>query len=170
MSEKRTPLEQEFGINEVEDVNKAWNAAHAEKPLRDLARDKTLSVSKEEKNALDSAANKIGEKTLNKKDVVPLAKEKSKTPDRALFAAIESGNVIKVALLINKDNADVPDENGTTPLIAAAKAGHSLIVGRILSFKPNIDAEDKDHETALSYAIKNNHMAITRVLTAFRNK
>ena len=168
MLEKRLPLEQEFEVNQANDLEKAWDAAHAEKPLRDMARDKKLFISKEEKKALGATANKIGEKSLNDKSSSP--EKKTKTPDRALFAAIDAGNLLKVGSLINKDNFDVPDENGTTPLIAAAKAGHNRIVGRILAFKPNIDMEDKNRETALSYAIKNKHNRTASMLNAFRKK
>jgi hypothetical protein len=59
--EKRTPEEAEAGINQVENTDTAWRAAHAEKPLRDASRDPEASgIVKESKPVFDLAAEDAG--------------------------------------------------------------------------------------------------------------
>ena len=68
-SEKRTHLEQEANINQIEDKNDALTGAYAEKPLRDIAREKDLNITEEEKQTLDRVADKRADKAIaeNKK-------------------------------------------------------------------------------------------------------
>jgi hypothetical protein len=60
--EKRLPGERELGMNEIEDVDTARNAAEIEKPLRDAARE--LFVEEDEKDILDGIAEEIAQRRL----------------------------------------------------------------------------------------------------------
>lgn len=78
---------EKFGVpsdsGRVEDIDKAWAGALAEKPVRDLAREG--EVSEEEKAILDRLAMRRGEKALQEYDT-----EKEKNPAEKLRARIDA--------------------------------------------------------------------------------
>lgn len=105
--------------------------------------------------------SKGGENRLGTgKASTPENKNKPKN-NKALIRTIEQGDIVEFSMLLNRSNVDLPDENGTTPLIAAVKNGDVVMIQRVLQLNPNIDAEDNQHETALSYAIKNHDIVTT---------
>lgn len=87
MSIERGPSPQEMGITQpedqrVKDIEQAWIGAHAEKPVRDLAREE--GVSEEEKAILDKLAERRGEKAMQE-----YAAEKEKNPIERLLARVD---------------------------------------------------------------------------------
>jgi len=80
MSAEKFGMPSEAG--RIEDVDKAWTGALAEKPVRDLAREE--GVSEEEKAILDRLAMRRGEKALQE-----YGAEKEKNPCARLVSAIE---------------------------------------------------------------------------------
>jgi hypothetical protein len=60
---ERRPVEEEMGINQVEDTEIAREGAEAEKYLKDVAREP--HVTEEEKDILDCLAERKGEEATN---------------------------------------------------------------------------------------------------------
>jgi hypothetical protein len=60
--EERRPVEEEMGINQVEDTEIAREGAQAEKYLKDVAREP--HVTDQEKDILDSLAERKGEEAM----------------------------------------------------------------------------------------------------------
>ena len=84
----------------------------------------------------------------------------------ALFRATREGNVDMVRSLLASPGVDVNarDENGSTPLLEAARYGHDNICRILIAAGANLKAKDKDGKTALQLAIQGNHDEVVRVL------
>ncbi|HYV33741.1 MAG TPA: hypothetical protein VE973_02740 [Candidatus Limnocylindria bacterium] len=84
----------------IEDEKLAWDAAQAEKPMRDLARDKELKLTKKQKAVLDEVAEK-------KSDLV-IKREKDEKENPKLFWERKRTEALKDAL----EKKKVLDEKG----------------------------------------------------------
>ncbi len=85
MPNERSPHETGIpkpGDQRVEDIEQAWVGAHAEKAVRDLAREE--GVSEEEKAILDRLAERRGEKAMQE-----YAAEKEKNPIEILLSRVD---------------------------------------------------------------------------------
>ena len=77
------------------------------------------------------------------------------------------GNLRAVQLFLDaKIGVAVANENGTSPLMAAAREGHEEIVKLLLSRKANINAKSAQGETALFWAVKGRHEEAENILRA----
>src|SRR5205085_10487747 len=66
----------------------------------------------------------------------------------ALAPAAEAASAPAVALLIRRGApVEAPDQNGTTPLMIAARGGQPAAVDAILTAHPNANATDKSGNT-----------------------
>lgn len=95
--------------------------------------------------------------------------EKRETLQKALNMAASNGNVARVGKLVNgraKSYIDVnlPDEEGTVPLIYASCFGHEGVVKALLDAGANVDKQDRNQWSALMWAMTNRHKAIAKML------
>eukprot|EP00735_Rhodelphis_limneticus_P011925 TRINITY_DN508_c0_g1::TRINITY_DN508_c0_g1_i1::g.10588::m.10588 TRINITY_DN508_c0_g1::TRINITY_DN508_c0_g1_i1::g.10588 ORF type:complete len:140 (+),score=5.49,sp/Q2QLB3/CTTB2_PLEMO/40.34/3e-20,Ank_2/PF12796.2/1.2e-22,Ank_2/PF12796.2/0.033,Ank/PF00023.25/34,Ank/PF00023.25/8.2e-08,Ank/PF00023.25/7.8e-08,Ank/PF00023.25/0.051,Ank_4/PF13637.1/3e-06,Ank_4/PF13637.1/2.9e-09,Ank_4/PF13637.1/0.00017,Ank_5/PF13857.1/35,Ank_5/PF13857.1/2.3e-06,Ank_5/PF13857.1/1.2e-11,Ank_3/PF13606.1/14,Ank_3/PF13606.1/9.2e-0 len=86
-----------------------------------------------------------------------------------LIAAAAHGDLTTVKKLIEDEMIDVDlcDLSDRTPLMGAARNGHSQIVAYLLSKDAKINAKDVDHFTALAYAAFNGHAECVHVLLQY---
>ena len=77
--------------------------------------------------------------------------------------AIEKGylNIVRLLLLYNPN---IKFEGNVTPLMLAARYGHTNIVNFLLENGANINDQDKDGVTALMFAVIFNHINIVTLL------
>lgn len=92
-----------------------------------------------------------------------------KNHNKALISSIENDDIVNFIHILKKENVNIPDESGTTPLIAAVKIHNIVMINKILSLNPDLEAEDRKGETALSYAIKNRDIGVATILKAKMN-
>src|SRR5207253_1093156 len=72
-----------------------------------------------------------------------------------------------VALLIRRGApVEAPDQNGTTPLMIAARGGQPAAVDAVLAAHPNVNATDKSGNTALMHAVMSGSLAVVDKLLA----
>jgi ankyrin repeat protein len=71
-----------------------------------------------------------------------------------LLVAIGMQNITLVRELLEKGAHVDPEDNKTTPLMAAAQKGHSDIMQLLIKAGANVNAQDHVHGTALFYAAK----------------
>jgi hypothetical protein len=95
--------------------------------------------------------------------------EKRETLQKALNMAASNGNVQRVGKLVNgraKSYIDVnlPDEEGTVPLIYASCFGHEGVVKALLDAGANVDKQDRNQWSALMWAMTNRHKTIAKML------
>ena len=95
--------------------------------------------------------------------------EKRETLQKALNMAASNGNVERVSSLVNgraKTYVDVnlPDEEGTVPLIYASCFGHEGVVKALLDAGANVDKQDRNQWSALMWAMTNRHKSIAKML------
>ncbi|KAI5804603.1 ankyrin repeat-containing domain protein [Geopyxis carbonaria] len=88
------------------------------------------------------------------------------TLSTALHAAITASNLSSVTLLLAAGaDARTPDAYGTTPLIAAAKAGSVPVLRRLLRTKgTRVDERDWSGWSGVMWAVWGGHMACARAL------
>ncbi|KAI7759639.1 hypothetical protein LZL87_014225 [Fusarium oxysporum] len=68
-------------------------------------------------------------------------------------------------MLISRDDADLMDSYGRTPLSYAAEKGHEAIVKLFLDTgQVNVDAKDQSGRTSLSWACERGHEAMAKLL------
>ena len=82
-----------------------------------------------------------------------------------IHSAIEKGMLDKIKVM-TEDGTDINqlDEDGTTPLQVAAKAGNIAIFNLLLNAGANVDIPDNKGRTALTEASKRGHTDIVKLL------
>ncbi|KAL4897218.1 hypothetical protein BDV59DRAFT_170137 [Aspergillus ambiguus] len=95
--------------------------------------------------------------------------EKKDILQRSLNMAASNGDVDRVHKLVQgkaKDYVDVnmPDEEGTVPLIYASCFGHLDVVSALLDAGANVDQQDRNQWSALMWAMTNRHKTIAKIL------
>ncbi|CAK0847845.1 unnamed protein product, partial [Prorocentrum cordatum] len=85
-----------------------------------------------------------------------------------LGVAAAAGNLERLERLLATVGVDVdePDEDGLTPLMAAARAGHLKAIHRLMRRSPRVDAADGLGRTALDHAVENGHADVVAFMTA----
>ncbi|KKK18376.1 hypothetical protein P175DRAFT_0500210 [Aspergillus ochraceoroseus IBT 24754] len=88
---------------------------------------------------------------------------------RNLNMAASNGDVDRVRKLVQgkaKDYVDVnmPDEEGTIPLIYASCFGHQDVVAALLEAGARVDQQDRNQWSALMWAMTNRHKTIAKIL------
>lgn len=95
--------------------------------------------------------------------------EKKDILQRSLNMAASNGDVERVEKLVHskaKDYVDVnmPDEEGTVPLIYASCFGHQDVVSALLSAGAFVDKQDRNQWSALMWAMTNRQKGIAKIL------
>ncbi|PYH45526.1 DIL and Ankyrin domain protein [Aspergillus saccharolyticus JOP 1030-1] len=95
--------------------------------------------------------------------------EKRNILQRSLNMAASNGDVERVRRLVQgeaKDYVDVnmPDEEGTVPLIYASCFGHQDVVSALLDAGALVDQQDRNQWSALMWAMTNRHKTIAKIL------
>lgn len=95
--------------------------------------------------------------------------EKRDILQRALNMAASNGDTARVERLVNgkaKAYVDVnmPDEEGTAPLIYASCFGHGDVVSKLLEAGAVVDKQDRNRWTPLMWAMTNRHKGIAKTL------
>ncbi|KAJ9610669.1 hypothetical protein H2200_005446 [Cladophialophora chaetospira] len=95
--------------------------------------------------------------------------EKKETLQKSLNMAASNGDVSRVQKLVGgkaKQYVDVnlPDEEGTVPLIYASCFGHQEVVAALLSAGATVDKQDRNQWSALMWATTNRHKQIAKML------
>ena len=83
-----------------------------------------------------------------------------------IFSAVEAGAVDMVQELIGKDQHVVNQQDaiGDTPLLRAARIGHTEIVNMLLKARADLNKQANDGSTPLHEAAYNGHTEIVRML------
>ncbi|RMZ76436.1 hypothetical protein DV737_g4800, partial [Chaetothyriales sp. CBS 132003] len=94
---------------------------------------------------------------------------KRETLQKSLNMAASNGDVARIKKLVSgraKAYVDVnlPDEEGTVPLIYASCFGHADVVATLLDAGANVDKQDANQWSALMWAMTNRHKAIAKLL------
>jgi len=86
-----------------------------------------------------------------------------------LHSALEGGNCLVVARMLNLQNVDVDtsDSTGRTPLILATIAGHESVVSQLLARKAKSETRDHLGRTAMHYASMNGYTSILHILLRY---
>jgi Ankyrin repeats (3 copies) len=95
--------------------------------------------------------------------------EKRQTLQKSLNMAASNGDVARIRKLVGgraKSYVDVnlPDEEGTVPLIYASCFGHSDVVAELLNAGAEVDKQDRNQWSALMWAMTNRHKQIAKLL------
>ncbi|KMU71930.1 hypothetical protein CISG_00239 [Coccidioides immitis RMSCC 3703] len=88
---------------------------------------------------------------------------------KTLNTAASNGDVERVKKLLNGEasryvDVDLPDEEGTVPLIYASCFGHHEVVTALLEAGAQVDNQDRNRWSALMWAMTNRHKTIAKVL------
>lgn len=113
----------------------------------------------------DNTEGRPGTSSRKTTEVKPQEKIEKPQNNKALIRAIEQENMFAFEMLLSHDTINIPDEHGTTPLIAAVKTKNKFFITRVLGFHPDISATDNQNETAMSYAVKNKDIFTITLLT-----
>ncbi|OJJ44265.1 hypothetical protein ASPZODRAFT_71792 [Penicilliopsis zonata CBS 506.65] len=102
-------------------------------------------------------------------DAALSVEEKKHILQRSLNMAASNGDVERVNKLVGgaaKEFVDVnlPDEEGTVPLIYASCFGHQEVVSALLDAGAHVDQQDRNQWSALMWAMTNRHKAIAKIL------
>ena len=95
-----------------------------------------------------------------------LAAPCARSAEPALFEAVRSGNVSRVAALLNETrDVDRPAADGSTALLAAVETGNAAIVDLLLEAGARVDLANAHHFAPLSVAAANGDAPlVTRLL------
>ena len=94
-------------MNQIKDIEKARVGAHAEKPLRDIARQEDLNLTGGQKETLDQVAEKLGEVAMDKYEKeLPQTTNEAKDESKEGKETLEQMRVNKMIELIEK-NPDI---------------------------------------------------------------
>lgn len=94
-------------------------------------------------------------------------KPRKSSPDgiRALMSAIQRGQEHSIQVIIGMHiDLNAFDESGRTPLMAAAEAGKTKIVGMLIGGGAQIDLKSTDSLGAIDLAVQGGHMATAAYL------
>ncbi|WEW54943.1 hypothetical protein PRK78_000370 [Emydomyces testavorans] len=88
---------------------------------------------------------------------------------RTLNMAASNGDVTRVKKILNGGarqyvNVNLPDEDGTVPLIYASCFGHHEVVSALLEAGAHVDKQDRNQWSALMWAMTNRHKTIAKIL------
>ncbi|KAI1982530.1 hypothetical protein LOZ51_000720 [Ophidiomyces ophidiicola] len=88
---------------------------------------------------------------------------------RMLNMAASNGDVDKVKKILSGEaskyvNVNLPDEEGTVPLIYASCFGHHEVVSTLLENGARVDEQDRNQWSALMWAMTNRHKTIAKSL------
>jgi Ankyrin repeats (3 copies) len=83
--------------------------------------------------------------------------------------AASNGEAERVRSILNGSarsyiDVDMPDAEGTPPLIYASCFGHEEVVSVLLDAKADVNAQDKNQWSSLMWAMTNRHKAIAKLL------
>ena len=83
-----------------------------------------------------------------------------------LWLASSAGHIACVTLLLRADgcDADLPTARGSTPILAASRAGHLEVVRRLADARANLDACDDELRTPLTSAFEAGDSEVAQVL------
>jgi|SRR5699024_914950 len=84
-----------------------------------------------------------------------------------IFTAINSIDYTSLNILLAEgSNVDQTNQQGNTPLMAAAKIGNQRMLDIILAHNPNIDKHNKAGKTALILAAESGQYNVVKMLVA----
>ncbi|CAL4158332.1 unnamed protein product, partial [Meganyctiphanes norvegica] len=85
---------------------------------------------------------------------------------RTVAMYIMQGNLNGLLLFLGSspDSVNETDDNGTTPLMLAARAGKPEICNELIMHGASINAKDLDHWTALTFGAKYGHVNVIDTL------
>ncbi|CCX32256.1 DIL domain-containing protein [Pyronema domesticum] len=95
--------------------------------------------------------------------------EKKDLLQKALNMAASNGEDERVRKLLNGEsrkfiNINLPDEEGTSPLIYASCFGHEDVVEALIKAGADVDQQDKNNWSSLMWAMTNRHKSIIKLL------
>jgi hypothetical protein len=95
--------------------------------------------------------------------------EKRDALQKALNRAASNGDVARIRKLVNgkaKSYVDVnlPDEEGTVPLVYSSCFGHKETVAELLNAGAQVDKQDRNGWSSLMWSITNSHKEISKLL------
>ncbi|KAJ5988819.1 hypothetical protein N7481_004029 [Penicillium waksmanii] len=95
--------------------------------------------------------------------------EKRDILQKSLNMAASNGDVERVRKLVQGSaktyiDVNMPDEEGTVPLIYASCFGHQDVVGALLDAGAFVDQQDRNQWSALMWAMTNRHKTIAKIL------
>jgi hypothetical protein len=100
-----------------------------------------------------------------------LEKDNSKEAQKALFYAVEKGNMVYAQKLLNMNlDPNVKGPSGYTPLIYAAARGHKGLVELFLRNGADINALTEEGDSAVEMAMKMGHSGVADMLKQARIK
>ena len=96
-------------------------------------------------------------------------RQKQKDAAKALYSHAKSGDVMAVAAVLGNAavsvNPNAGGEDGFTPLITAAEAGHAGVVALLVGdARTHVNLKNSYGQTALSFAAQNGHEDVTAAL------
>ena len=98
-----------------------------------------------------------------------LEKDNSKEAQKALFYAVEKGNMVYAQKLLNMNlDCNVKGPNGYTPLIYAAARGHRGLVELFLRNGGDPNALNADGDSAVDMALRMGHSEVADILKQAR--
>ncbi|EEP82367.1 conserved hypothetical protein [Uncinocarpus reesii 1704] len=88
---------------------------------------------------------------------------------RTLNMAASNGDVTRVRRILDGEasqyvDVNLPDEEGTAPLIYASCFGHQDVVTALLEAGARVDEQDRNQWSALMWAMTNRHKTIAKIL------
>ena len=85
-----------------------------------------------------------------------------------IFDAVAKGATGKLDKLLSRSvgSPDCRDSQGRTPLIVAAEAGNTAMVGVLIRYAADVNAVDADSETALMKAAYSGHLDVAELLVS----
>jgi uncharacterized protein len=91
--------------------------------------------------------------------------ERDVTGATKLFEAVSSRNFTKVEKLLDAGaDPNIPENNGTTPVMEAAGWGSLRLIRLLVRYKANVRARDNFGDSALDYAAKQKHPKAVQLL------
>ncbi|CAI7624350.1 unnamed protein product [Penicillium pancosmium] len=95
--------------------------------------------------------------------------EKRDILQKSLNMAASNGDVERVRKLVQGSaktyiDVNMPDEEGTVPLIYASCFGHQDVVGALIDAGAFVDQQDRNQWSALMWAMTNRHKTIAKIL------
>ncbi|KOS23455.1 Dilute domain-containing protein [Escovopsis weberi] len=95
--------------------------------------------------------------------------EKRELLQKALTTASSNGDEDKVKKLLGEDikpfvDPNLPDEDGTPPLIYACCFGHEAVAQALIEGGANVNQQDRSQWTPLMWAMTNRHKGIAKLL------